>query len=148
MHIRHTSHDQSLAQQHFDRYEKDPRIDKQKLRAKKTSAHVFWTIWTYPCPDHCQLTLGMGLVIASKIWRGCSEGFPQMVMYVYFHLYIYNVYIYYIYTQYLDVYTMIRHVHQDSPGSCVAMMFFCQTEARPATSTDVVVLSPGKPRGF
>lgn len=83
MHIKHTSHDQiyqSLAQQHFDMYEKDPRIDNQKLRTKKTSAHVFWTIWTYPCPDHCQLTLGMGLVIASKIWRGGdSEGFPKMV---------------------------------------------------------------------
>ena len=44
----------------------------QELTSKnwepKTSAHAFWTIWTYPCPDHCQLTLGMGLVIASKIW--------------------------------------------------------------------------------
>lgn len=66
---------------------------------------------------------------------------------MYFHSYIYIMCIFILYTQYLHVYTMIRHVHQDLPGSCVAMMLQLSTEARPATSTDVVVLSPGDPRG-
>ena len=57
---------------------------------------------------------------------------------------IFTLFIYTIFT--CIVYTMIRHVHQDLPGLCVAMMLQISTEARPATSTDVVVLSPGKPK--